>query len=55
MAKKVAVITDSIACLTKELVEQYGIRIAPITLYFENKAYRDWVDITPDEAYKLFL
>lgn len=55
MAKKVAVITDSIACLTRELVEQYGIRIAPISLYFENKTYRDWVDITPDEAYELFL
>lgn len=55
MAPKVAVITDSIACLTKGLVEQYGIRIAPINLYFEDKVYRDWVDITPDEAYKLFL
>ena len=55
MAKKVAVITDSIACLTKELVEQYKIRIAPITLYFNNNSYRDWVDITPDEAYELFL
>jgi DegV family protein with EDD domain len=55
MSQKVAVITDSIACLTKELVEQYGIRIAPINLYFGDKAYRDWVDITPDEAYELFL
>ncbi len=55
MPQKVAVITDSIACLTRELVEQYGIRIAPINLYFEDKVYRDWVDITPDEAYKLFL
>jgi DegV family protein with EDD domain len=55
MAQKVAVITDSIACLTKELVAQYGIRIAPINLYFENKTYRDWVDITPDEAYEIFL
>jgi len=55
MAKKVAVITDSIACLTRELVEQYGIRIAPINLYFGEKTYRDWVDITPDEAYELFL
>ncbi|MBA7675517.1 DegV domain-containing protein [subsurface metagenome] len=55
MAKKVAVITDSIACLTRELVAQYGIRIAPINLYFGEKTYRDWVDITPDEAYELFL
>ncbi|MCX6011690.1 MAG: DegV family protein [Chloroflexi bacterium] len=53
--QKVAVITDSIACLTRELVEQYGIRIAPINLYFGDKTYRDWVDITPDEAYELFL
>ena len=55
MAQKVAVITDSIACLTRELVEQYGIRIVPINLYFGDKAYRDWVDITPAEAYELFL
>jgi len=55
MAQKVAVITDSVACLTRELVEQYGIRIAPLTLYFDNQTYRDWVDITPDEAYELFL
>jgi DegV family protein with EDD domain len=55
MAKKVVIVTDSIACLTKELVEQYGIRIAPINLYFGDKVYRDWVDMTPDEAYELFL
>ena len=55
MTQKVAVITDSVACLTRELVEQYGISIAPLTLYFDNQTYRDWVDITPDEAYELFL
>jgi DegV family protein with EDD domain len=55
MAKKVAIITDSIACLTREHVEQYGITIAPIPLSFKGKIYRDWVDITPDEAYELFL
>ncbi len=55
MAGKVAVITDSIACLTRELVAHYGIRIAPISLYFGEKIYKDWVDITPDEAYQLFL
>jgi DegV family protein with EDD domain len=55
MAGKVAVITDSLACLTRELVAQYGIRIAPIGLYFGEKSYKDWVDITPDEAYQLFL
>jgi DegV family protein with EDD domain len=55
MADKVAIVTDSVACLTKELVEQYGIRIVPINFYFGDKVYKDWVDITPDEAYELFL
>jgi DegV family protein with EDD domain len=55
MANKVAIVTDSLGCLTKELVEQYGIRIVPANLYFENKVYKDWVDITPTEAYELFL
>ena len=55
MADKVAIVADSIACLTKELVEQYGITIAPIPISFQGKIYRDWVDITPSEAYELFL
>lgn len=55
MRPKVAIVTDSIACLTREHVEQYGISIAPIPITFRGKVYRDWVDITPDEAYELFL
>ncbi len=53
--KKVAIIADSMACLTREHVEQYGITVAPILLSFRGKVYRDGVDITPDEAYELFL
>ena len=52
---KVAIVTDSIACLTNELVEQYGITIVPIMLLVQGKIYRDMLDITPSEAYKLFL
>ena len=55
MANKVAVVTDSIACLTSELVEQYRIGIVPIRLLVQGKVYRDLVDITPSEAYELFL
>ena len=55
MADKVAIVADSIACLTREQVEQYGIKIAPIPISFGGKIYRDWVDITPSEAYQLFL
>ncbi|GAG77117.1 unnamed protein product, partial [marine sediment metagenome] len=55
MTQKVAIVTDSIACLTKEIVAQYGIRIVPVNFYSEGKVYKDWVDITPTEAYELFL
>ena len=55
MTSKVAIVTDSIACLTRELVEQYQIGIVPISIYFHDKVYQDWVDITPNEAYELFL
>ncbi len=51
----VAVITDSISCIPKEFVEQYGIVIVPIRFLVQGKVYRDLVDITPSEAYDLFL
>ncbi|HEX73754.1 MAG TPA: DegV family protein [Dehalococcoidia bacterium] len=51
----VIIVTDSIACLPRGLVEQYGIEIVPISICFRNEVYRDWVDITPTEAYELFL
>jgi DegV family protein with EDD domain len=52
---KLAIVTDSVACLPRELVERYGIKIVPVNLYFGDKIYRDWVDITPSQAYQLFL
>ncbi len=55
MMPKVAIVTDSLTCLTRELVEQYGIRIVPLSFYFGDKIYRDGVDITPSRAYELFL
>jgi DegV family protein with EDD domain len=55
MLRKVAVVTDSVACLTREQVEQNSIGIVPLNINYEGKNYRDWVDITPTEAYKLFL
>ncbi len=52
---KVAVVTDSVACLTRELVEQYEIEIMPVNFYAGGKVYKDWVDVTTSEAYELFL
>jgi DegV family protein with EDD domain len=55
MVQTVAIVTDSLACLTKELVEQYEISVVPLNIHSDGKVYKDWVDITPDEAYELFL
>jgi DegV family protein with EDD domain len=55
MSNKVAVVTDSIANLPPEIVEQYRIGIVPIMLAIQDRIYRDGIDITPTEAYKLFL
>ena len=51
--QKVAIVTDSIASLTPEIVKQYRLRIVPINFYFDGTVYRDGVDITPSEAYRL--
>jgi DegV family protein with EDD domain len=37
------------------LAERYAIEIIPINFFAGGKSYRDWVDITPSEAYELFL
>ncbi len=51
---KIAIITDSVACLPPELVKQYQIRIVPAgNIYFEGKFFRDWVDLGYDEAYQM--
>lgn len=49
--KKVAIITDSSAYLPKDVVDDLGIHIVPLTLHWEGKSYRDGIDITPQECY----
>lgn len=48
-----AVVTDSIACLPREVVERYAIRIVPVNVLFEGRVYREWVDLTPSLAYEM--
>lgn len=55
MTESVAVITDSIACLPKELIDKYNIEIVPIRLTFQGEIYRDSVDITPTQAYEMLI
>ena len=55
LADKVAIVTDSICCLPREMVEQYKITIVPISILIGEKIYRDGIDLTADEAYQFFL
>ncbi len=48
----VAIVTDSIACLTPEHIQQYNIKVVPVNIFFNGKVYRDWVDLTPSQAYE---
>jgi DegV family protein with EDD domain len=53
MAEKVAIITDSSACIPQELAEKYSIQLVPMDVIFGDKTYQDGIDITPSEFYTL--
>ncbi len=48
---KFAIVTDSTAYIPPELTKKYGIHVAPQVLIWEEKTYRDGVDIQPSEFY----
>ncbi len=50
---KVAIITDSAACVPKEEIERYGIVVAPLNLVIQDRVFRDGIDIVPSEVYDL--
>lgn len=47
---KVAVVTDSVACLPQELVNEYQIHIIPVRLTVEGQVYRDTDEDLPPEV-----
>jgi len=47
------VMADSIGCIPRDLVETYGIEIVAPNIYWNGSVYRDWLDITPSQAYEL--
>jgi DegV family protein with EDD domain len=51
----IAIVTDSVACLPKDLLDRYQIEIIPLTLLSGGKIYQDGINITPSQAYELFL
>jgi len=55
MGQSNAIVTDSLACLTPELARRYNIFVVPLSFMLKGQVYRDWVDISPSQAYELFL
>lgn len=51
MKRKVAVVTDSTANIPDDLLEQYNIRVIPLTVNWAGESLLDNVDIKTDEFY----
>ncbi len=49
--RNVAIVTDTTACVPQEQVARYDIEVVPVQLIFEDKTYRDGIDISPTEFY----
>ncbi len=50
--KKVAIVTDSSAYLPQDIVDYLGLHVVPLTLHWEDKSYRDGIDIQAEEFYQ---
>lgn len=48
---RIAIVTDSTACIPDDLIAQYGIKVAPQILIWEGATLLDGVDISPDQFY----
>lgn len=48
----VKIITDSVADLPREIVEELGITVIPIHVCFGTEVYRDGIDLTVDQFYR---
>ncbi|MBM7555719.1 DAK2 domain-containing protein [Halanaerobacter jeridensis] len=51
---EIALVTDSIADLPKELIENYQIQVIPLNLSLNGNNYLDKLTITPNKFYSLF-
>jgi len=50
---KIAIVTDSVACIPQELVEKYDIHVIPFHVVWAGRDYTDGENLTPAEFYRL--
>jgi DegV family protein with EDD domain len=51
--EKVVIVTDSTCCIPWDLIERYNIHLVPTLIIHEGRSYRDRIDISPTEVYKI--
>lgn len=51
--ERIRILADTSADITFEQAERFGIRLFPIPVFYNDKAYRDGVDFTTEEFYDL--
>lgn len=49
---RIKIVTDSTSDIPKNIAEKYDIEVLPLTIFFGEDEYRDWLDITPSEFYE---
>ena len=54
MSNKVIITSDITCDLNKDLEQRYGVTTIPLHIVIGGKSYEDWVNITPEELYKIF-
>ncbi len=52
MSEKILIASDSTTDLSPELIQQYGIKIIPMSVTVGDKDYQDGIDIAPDAIYE---
>ncbi|MEZ0537620.1 DegV family protein [Caldicellulosiruptoraceae bacterium PP1] len=50
--EKIALLTDSACDLPKEIIEKYDINVVPLRIIYNDREYRDNIDISSEEVYK---
>ncbi|CDI48944.1 degV family protein [Clostridium tetani 12124569] len=50
--EKIALITDTTAGLSKDIINKYNINVLPFRIIYKDREYKDRVDITPKEVYE---
>ena len=51
MVSRVAIVTDTTACIPRDQVEKYSIEVVPVVFLFGYESYRDGIDMSAAEFY----